>query len=260
MTNIEDIVRWEPASLNSKWQLCLNLWYRWRKMIRRSVKAMNFSVNLKELRCMNGLLQRDIAEKLGCTTQCYCNYEKGKTEPDLHTPLHACRYVWRNPWSPSRTRERLRRDRKSSWSQRQSDHLREGAQAGSAQKGYAQRLSWLPDQDGSKGPERAKGAKVSFSVLILVDFVWISPSLKRGIFFLLCACEVTTPLKTFIWNRCWHRIKDAVKENGERSCRKHRKTPYSAKKKSRIFSGQSVFVKNKNLSVRIDWQKVQTVP
>lgn len=46
---------------------------------------MNFSANLKELRCMNGLLQRDIAEKLGCTTQCYCNYEKGKTEPDLHT-------------------------------------------------------------------------------------------------------------------------------------------------------------------------------
>lgn len=46
---------------------------------------MNFNVNLKELRCMNGFLQKDIAEKLGCTTQCYCNYEKGKTEPDLHT-------------------------------------------------------------------------------------------------------------------------------------------------------------------------------
>ena len=38
-------------------------------------------MRLKEMRNSKGLLQRDIAEVLSCSTPVYCRYEKGEREP-----------------------------------------------------------------------------------------------------------------------------------------------------------------------------------
>lgn len=38
-------------------------------------------MRLKEMRISKGLLQRDIAEVLSCSTPVYCRYEKGEREP-----------------------------------------------------------------------------------------------------------------------------------------------------------------------------------
>lgn len=40
-------------------------------------------MRLKELRIGKGLLQRDIAEVLNCSTPVYCRYEKGEREPQF---------------------------------------------------------------------------------------------------------------------------------------------------------------------------------
>ena len=38
-------------------------------------------MRLKEMRTNKGLLQRDVAEVLSCSTPVYCRYEKGEREP-----------------------------------------------------------------------------------------------------------------------------------------------------------------------------------
>ena len=49
-------------------------------------------INLKELRLKKDETQKEIADKLGITQFTYCNYEKGKTEPDINLLIKLANY------------------------------------------------------------------------------------------------------------------------------------------------------------------------
>lgn len=49
-------------------------------------------INLKELRKKKDETQKEIADKLGITQFTYCNYEKGKTEPDINLLIKLANY------------------------------------------------------------------------------------------------------------------------------------------------------------------------
>lgn len=49
-------------------------------------------INLKELRLKKDETQKQIADKLGITQFTYCNYEKGKTEPDINLLIKLADY------------------------------------------------------------------------------------------------------------------------------------------------------------------------
>ena len=44
-----------------------------------------FCTRIKELRLENGLTQKQLAEKLHTTNSAVCDWEKGRTQPDLET-------------------------------------------------------------------------------------------------------------------------------------------------------------------------------
>ncbi len=44
-----------------------------------------FQKRIKELRIENGLTQKQLAEKLNITNSTVCDWEKGRSEPDLTT-------------------------------------------------------------------------------------------------------------------------------------------------------------------------------
>lgn len=44
-----------------------------------------FCTRIKELRLENGLTQKQTAEKLNTTNSAVCDWEKGRTQPDLET-------------------------------------------------------------------------------------------------------------------------------------------------------------------------------
>ena len=44
-----------------------------------------FSVRIKELRKENGLTQKQLANKLQTTNSAVCDWERGRTQPDLET-------------------------------------------------------------------------------------------------------------------------------------------------------------------------------
>jgi len=45
----------------------------------------NFCDNLKALRKISGLTQKDVAKKLNVVESCYANWEQGRTEPSIST-------------------------------------------------------------------------------------------------------------------------------------------------------------------------------
>lgn len=49
-------------------------------------------MKLKELRLKKDETQKQIADKLGITQFTYCNYEKGKTEPDINLLIKLADY------------------------------------------------------------------------------------------------------------------------------------------------------------------------
>ena len=44
-----------------------------------------FSIRIKELRKENGLTQKQLADKLQTTNSAVCDWERGRTQPDLET-------------------------------------------------------------------------------------------------------------------------------------------------------------------------------
>ena len=44
-----------------------------------------FCTRIKELRLESGLTQKQLAEKLNTTNSAVCDWEKGRTQPDLQT-------------------------------------------------------------------------------------------------------------------------------------------------------------------------------
>jgi transcriptional regulator with XRE-family HTH domain len=46
---------------------------------------MDFGGNLREIRKANGLTQKQIADRLGVTSQAVCRWENNRTEPDMYT-------------------------------------------------------------------------------------------------------------------------------------------------------------------------------
>ena len=46
---------------------------------------MDFGANLREIRKANGLTQKQVADRLGITSQAVCRWENNRTEPDMYT-------------------------------------------------------------------------------------------------------------------------------------------------------------------------------
>lgn len=46
---------------------------------------MDFGGNLREIRKANGLTQKQVADRLGVTSQAVCRWEGNRTEPDMYT-------------------------------------------------------------------------------------------------------------------------------------------------------------------------------
>lgn len=55
-------------------------------------KMENLGEKLKSARLFAGKKQKEVAEVLSCTTQCYSNYEKGKTEPNIDSLILIAKY------------------------------------------------------------------------------------------------------------------------------------------------------------------------
>ena len=53
---------------------------------------MKFNENLKHLRKVKGVLQKEVAAHLGITQKAYGFYELGQREPSINTILKLCDY------------------------------------------------------------------------------------------------------------------------------------------------------------------------
>ena len=49
-----------------------------------------FVYNLKSLRKLSGLTQKQVAAKLEVVESCYANWEQGRTEPNIETLRRLC--------------------------------------------------------------------------------------------------------------------------------------------------------------------------
>lgn len=49
-----------------------------------------FCHNLKSIRKMSGLTQKQVATKLEVVESCYANWEQGRTEPNIETLRRLC--------------------------------------------------------------------------------------------------------------------------------------------------------------------------
>ena len=47
-----------------------------------------FCKRIKELRTESGITQKELAQKLGTTNSAVCDWEKGRTQPDLQMLAH----------------------------------------------------------------------------------------------------------------------------------------------------------------------------
>lgn len=56
------------------------------------MREAKFNERLKELRIEKGLLQKDVANAIGITTNAYAHYEQGVREPSIEIIKALCRY------------------------------------------------------------------------------------------------------------------------------------------------------------------------